>query len=83
MYYKEKSFAFGITDSGLAGFGRIAGVHYLDEGVKEHLAGSMERHTVLSNVRACFDRVPLECDALQFVPNPHGRSVFTVYVRCK
>lgn len=36
MYYKEKPFAFGISDGGLAGFGRVAGVHYLDEGVKEH-----------------------------------------------
>jgi hypothetical protein len=35
MYYTEKSFAFGITDGGLAGFGRVAGVHYPDEGVKK------------------------------------------------
>ena len=26
MYYKEKLFAFGGTDGGLAGFGRVAGV---------------------------------------------------------
>ena len=63
MYYKEKSFAFGITDGGLAGFGRVARVHYLDEGVKEHLAGGVERHAVFLNVGVCFVRVPLERDA--------------------
>jgi hypothetical protein len=35
------------------------------------------------NVGVCFVRVPLERDALQFVLNPHGDSVLTVYVRCK
>jgi len=83
MYYKEKSFAFGITDGGLAGFGRVARVHYLDEGVKEHLAGGVEGHAMFLNVGVCFVRVPLECDALQFVLNPHGHSVLTVYVRSK
>ena len=42
MYYKEKSLAFGISDGGRAGVGRVAGVHYPDEGVKEHLAGGVE-----------------------------------------
>ena len=83
MYYKEKSFAFGVTDRGLAGFGRVAGVHYLDEGVKKHFAGGVERHAMFLNVGVCFVRVPLECDALQFVLNPHGHSVLTVYVRSK
>ena len=83
MYYKEKSFALGITDGGLAGFGRVTGVHYPDEGVKEHFAGGVERHAVFLNVGVCFVRVPLERDAPQFVVNPHGYSVLTVYVRCK
>ena len=55
----------------------------LTKGVKEHLAGGVERHAVFSNVGVCFVRVPLERDALQFVLNPHGHSVLTVYVRCK
>jgi hypothetical protein len=38
---------------------------------------------VFLNVGVCFVRVPLERDALQFVLNPHGYSVLTVYVRCK
>jgi len=73
MYYIEKSFAFGITD----------GVHYLDEGVKEHLAGGVEGHAMFLNVVVCFVRVPLERDALPFVLNPHGNSELTVYVRSK
>ena len=40
------------------GFGRVAGVHYLDEGVKEHLAGAVERHAVFLNVGVCFVRIP-------------------------
>ena len=60
MHYKEKSFAFGITDGGLAGLGRVAGVHYPDERVKEHLAGDVERHAVFLNVGVCFVRVPLD-----------------------
>ena len=83
MYYKEKSFAFGITDGGLAGLGRVADVYYLNEGVKEHLAGGVERHAMLLNIGVCFVRVPLKRDALQFVLNPHGHSVLTVYVRGK
>jgi hypothetical protein len=82
-YYKEKSFAFGIADGGLAGFGRVACVHNLDERVKEHLAGGVERNTMFSNVGVCLVRVSLERDALQLVLNPHGRTVLTVYVRCK
>jgi hypothetical protein len=61
----------------------VSGVHYPDEGVKEHLAGGVKRHAVFLNVGVCFVRVPLERDALQFVLNPHGHSVLTVYVRCK
>ena len=53
MYYKEKSFAFGITDGGLAGFGRVTGVHYRDEEVKEHLAGDVKRHAVFLNIGVC------------------------------
>ena len=63
--------------------GGVAGVLYLDEGVKEHLAGGVERHAVFLNVGVCFVRVPLERDTLQFVLNPHGHSVLTVYVRGK
>ncbi len=66
-----------------SGFGRVAGVHYLDEGVKKHFAGGVEKHAMFLNVAVCFVRVPLEHDALQFVQNPHGRSVLTVYVRGK
>jgi len=78
MYYKEKSFAFGVTDGGLAGFGRVAGVHNPDEGVKEHLAGGVERHAVFLNVGVCFVRVPLERDSLQFVLNPHIQCIDSV-----
>jgi len=77
----EKSFAFGITDGRLAVFGRVAGIHDPDEGVEEHLAGGVERNTMFSNVYVCFVRVPLERDAQQFVLNPHGHSVSTLYVR--
>jgi hypothetical protein len=83
MYYKEKSFAFGVADGGLARFGRVTGVHNPDKGVKEHFAGGVERHAMLLNIGVCFVRVPLKRDALQFVLNPHANSVLTVYVRCK
>jgi hypothetical protein len=43
----------------------------------------VEGHAMFLNVGVCFVRVPLECDALQFVLNPHGHSVLTVYVRSK
>jgi hypothetical protein len=66
MYYKEKSFVFGITDGGLAGFGRVTGVHYRDEEVKEHLAGDVKRYAVFLNIGVRFVRFPLERDALQF-----------------
>src|SRR6202795_719572 len=82
MYYKDKSFAFGVTDGGLAGFGRAVGVDNPNKRVKEHFTGGAERHAVFLNIGGRFARVPLERAALQLVPNPHRYSVLTVYVRC-
>jgi hypothetical protein len=47
MYYKEKSFAFGITDGGLAGFGRAAGVDIRTNGSKKTLHAAWKE-------RPCF-----------------------------
>jgi hypothetical protein len=72
-----------MAASRVARFSRVTGVHNPDEGVKEHLAGGVEKHAVFLNIGVCFVRVPLKRDALQFVLNPHANSVLTVYVRCK
>jgi hypothetical protein len=83
MYNKQKRLGFRTPNSGVSGFIRFGRIHDTGEWIKKDLAGKLERHAMLREIRVSLGGVPFKRDTVQTVPNTSIHSVLTKAIRSK
>ena len=82
MHNKQKRLGFRAPNGSVSGFTWIRRIHDLRERVKKDLAGELERHAVLHEIRVSLGGIPYKGDTPKSVVNILSHSVLTLAIRC-
>ena len=83
MHNKQKRLGFRTPNRGVSSFVLFGRVHDSGEWIKKDLAGKLEWHAVLYEIRLSLGGVPFKRDIVQAVPNTSIHSVLTKAIRIK